>query len=111
MYNAFKGVFPDVEPQVFEPPVWTKALPAVHIAKVKQITLGGSQTAAIIATGELWQITPNLKEMLPFSWSRELHALVHTFPVGEDAPEFDTQELGWNFTIDDYDELEPDGQE
>lgn len=113
MYNVFKGACPDVEPAVFERPVWTKALPAVHFAIVKQITLEGSQTAAIIGTGDLWPITPKLKDILPFTWSRELHALVHTFPLGEDAPELDIKDIhenyGWQFTVEEYDELETDG--
>ena len=72
MYNEFKGVFSDIEPAVFERPVWTKALPAVHIANVKQITLGGAQTAAIILTGDLWQITPTLKLGLRQTFTRHL---------------------------------------
>lgn len=115
MFNEFKLMFPDVEPAVFERPVWTKALPAIHVANVKEITVQGTQTAAVICTGDLWSITPNLKAQMPFTWSRELmHALIHTFPVGEDFPEIDTKDLhelyGWQFTVEEYDELDTDGQ-
>ena len=114
MFNVFKLMFPDVEPAVFERPVWTKALPVVHVANVKEISVQGTQTAAVILTGDLWPITPALKAMLPFTWSRELHALVHTFPIGDDAPEIETKDLhelyGWTFTVETYDELDLDGQ-
>jgi len=114
LYHKFRSVCPEPEPEVFHASDWTKPLPAIHFATVMCIVIGGSETSAIVATGDLWPISPILIAECDFGWSRELHAMVNIFKRGDPVPDFDTtaiENFGWQITSDTYDELEFDGSQ